>query len=215
MSGRRVLADRGPGQNLVGASAILVPAAGLNHTKGNTQAQPDSAPSSSCPLQHAPSPQEHMAQTEPSSHSCTRRAGPGAAGPRGPRSRSTWDQVAGASPEPSGGWRPSVPRLLGSSTAFSIRPSAPRPTCMPSAHRLCPALTMRVGSQPGSSQKPAPGSCAHRGPSLTQKSRLYLMFRNRPPTMAARWMTCVGRTFSNRARVCAASLGRARLSAAP
>lgn len=52
------------------------------------------------------------------------------------------------------------------------------------------------------------------GPSLTQKSRLYLIFRNRPPTIAARWMTCVGRTFSNRARVCAASLGGARLSEA-
>lgn len=46
--------------------------------------------------------------------------------------------------------------------------------------------------------------------SLTQKSRLYLMFLKRPPTMAARWMTWVGLCFSNRALVSAAFLQRGR-----
>lgn len=47
---------------------------------------------------------------------------------------------------------------------------------------------------------------------LTQKSKLYLIFRKRPPTIAARWMTWVGCTFWNRARVCAASLREVRMS---
>lgn len=47
---------------------------------------------------------------------------------------------------------------------------------------------------------------------LTQKSKLYLIFRKRPPTIAARWMTWVGCTFWNRARVCAASLREASTS---
>lgn len=45
---------------------------------------------------------------------------------------------------------------------------------------------------------------------LTQKSRLYLRFLKRPPTMAARWMTWVGLCFSNRALVSAAFLERGK-----
>lgn len=40
----------------------------------------------------------------------------------------------------------------------------------------------------------------------TQKSKFSLMFRNKPPTMAAKWITWVGRCFSKRARVWARSL---------
>lgn len=84
-------------------------------------------------------------------------------------------------------------------------------------HQVVPSLTLRNFLGPkhkhGKPTKKFP--VLHRALSLTQKSRLYLIFRNRPPTIAARWMTCVGRTFSNRARVCAASLGEARPSEAP
>lgn len=42
----------------------------------------------------------------------------------------------------------------------------------------------------------------------TQKSRLYFMFLKSPPTIAARWMTWVGRCFSNTARVSSMFLKR-------
>lgn len=41
---------------------------------------------------------------------------------------------------------------------------------------------------------------------LTQKSKLSFMFRNNPPTIAARWMTCVGRCFWKSALVASRSL---------
>ena len=41
---------------------------------------------------------------------------------------------------------------------------------------------------------------------LTKKSRLYLRLRKRPPTRAARWITCVGLCFANSASVAARSL---------
>lgn len=37
---------------------------------------------------------------------------------------------------------------------------------------------------------------------LTKKSRFRLKFLNKPPTSAAKWMTCVGRYLSNKAFVC-------------
>ena len=41
---------------------------------------------------------------------------------------------------------------------------------------------------------------------LTKKSRFDFMFLNSPPTMAARWMTCVGLCWRNTALVCSISL---------
>lgn len=103
------------------------------------------------------------------------------------------------------------------SWAFPIGPNVPQPTCVP----LCPQPKCRalgaLGAAPlaGPSPDPQelreartrtweagqkvpkiqdPGSQCSLGLSLTQKSKLYLIFRNRPPTIAARWMTCVGWT---------------------
>lgn len=83
-------------------------------------------------------------------------------------------------------------------------------------HPVGPRLTFRDFLEPKHKhRKPTKKfPVLHGALTLTQKSRLYLIFRNRPPTIAARWMTCVGRTFSNRARVCAASLGGVRPSEA-
>lgn len=68
------------------------------------QAQPDSAPSSSCPLQHAPSPQEHMAQTRAQLtqlHPAGQAWGSWTKG--SPEQERLEAQVAGTSPEPHSG----------------------------------------------------------------------------------------------------------------
>lgn len=46
----------------------------------------------------------------------------------------------------------------------------------------------------------------------TKKSRLHFMFLKSPPTIAARWMTCVGRCFLNTASVSSAFLWRQRFN---
>lgn len=113
--------------------------------------------------------------------------------------------------------------------AFPIGPNVPQSTCVPLCLQpKCRALGA-LGAAPPAGPSPDPQElhgartraweAGQKAPSiwdpgsqcslelfLTQKSKLYLIFRNRPPTIAARWMTCVGWTCSNSARVCAASL---------
>lgn len=113
--------------------------------------------------------------------------------------------------------------------AFPIGPNVPQSTCVPLCLQPKGRALGALGAAPPAGPSPDPqelhgararaweagqkapriwdsGSQCSLGLFLTQKSKLYLIFRNRPPTIAARWMTSVGWTCSNSARVCAASL---------
>lgn len=185
------------------------------------------SPFSSCPLHHAPVPSGYrhrpgvqLTHLHPGAH-----GGPGPVQlDRRGSGRRVWRQEPAASHTTNAGCSQLPPS--GQLSGFSYAAKCPQALLHAplsseqvwvtgGPHQAVPSLDTqgppraRTGTWEADQEVPrtqplAPRACL--GPSLTQKSKLYLIFRNSPPTIAARWITCVGRTFSNRARVCAASL---------